>query len=115
MKDDSIQILTKPLGVSLFGRQLKKSHLLTSPYIIPKVKKRKLYNIQSILNNEPINVDESTIVDVDLMRRANNPIFQSEFEQWYRNEIIVGRPIKFGKEFFETLLCDNKSEPLGWL
>lgn len=39
LKDDSIQILTKPLGVSLFGRQLKKSHLLTSPYIIPKVKK----------------------------------------------------------------------------
>lgn len=39
LKDDNIQILTKSLGVSLFGRQLKKSHLLTSPYIIPKVKK----------------------------------------------------------------------------
>lgn len=80
LKDDSIQILTKSLGVSLFGRQLKKSHLLTNPYI-PKVKKGKLHNIQSILNNEPINVHESTIVDVDLMRMANNLIFQSEFEQ----------------------------------
>ena len=90
MKDDSIQILTKLLGVSLFGRQLKKSHLLTNPYIIPKVKKHKLHNIQSILNNEPINVHEKTIVDVDLMRMADNLIFQSEFEQWCRNEITMG-------------------------
>lgn len=36
---ESVCILTKPPSLSLFGRQLTKSHLLSNPYTIPSPKR----------------------------------------------------------------------------
>lgn len=60
--DESIWIMTKPPNVSLFGRQLKKSHLLCSPYTIPSPKRRKAHNVENLLATEVIDVDDAVLV-----------------------------------------------------
>ncbi|KAL9459121.1 hypothetical protein AB3S75_002498 [Citrus x aurantiifolia] len=115
LHDESVCILTKPPSMSLFGRQLKKSHQLSSPYTIPPLKIQKSHNIENLLATEVIHVDDGVRVDIDPLKGLDNLILFSEFEQWFRGEITVSQPIAFTKDFFEIILLDNKSGPHGWL
>ena len=112
LHDESVCILTKPSWVSLFGHQLKKSHLLSSPYTIPPLKKWKSYNVENLLATEVIHVDDEVRVDIDPLKGLDNLILFPEFEQLFRGK---SRPIAFTKDFFEIILRDNKSGPHEWL
>lgn len=83
----------------MFGRKLKKSHLLSSPYTIPLPKRQKAHNVEDLLATEVINVDDAVLVDLDPLKGLENPILFSEFEQWYHDEITMNRPIMFMKVF----------------
>ena len=111
----SICILTKPPCMSLFERQLKKLHLLNNLYTIPAPKRRKAHNVENILATVVIDVDYTVLIDIDPLKGLDNPILFSEFEPCYHGEITVSRPITFTKNFFEIILCDNKSSPHRWL
>ena len=72
--DERVRILTYQLkGRSLFGRMLKKSKAVSSPFVvIPQTKRPKFDDNWNMI------VDESTTVDIDPMRGIDD--FQLDIE-----------------------------------
>lgn len=63
---------------------------------------QKARNVENLLATKAINVDDTVLVDIDLLKGLDNLILFSEFEQQHCGEITVSRPIAFTKKFLDN-------------
>ena len=107
MCDKSTRIIThRPNGCSMFGRHLKKSSAVSSPFIVTYTKRPRFDSNGNII------VDESTIVDVDLMRGIDDLQLLIELNQWMAGIINVSKPMKSVPSFYKIILGQEED---GWL
>ena len=105
--DESVRIITyQPRGHSMFGRQLKKSKAVSSPFVIPHTKRPKFDE------NWNITVDVNTTVDIDPIRGIDDLQLDIQLNQWMLGAINVNRPMKFVPSFYKVILGEAED---GWL
>ena len=106
--DESVRILTdRPKGRSMYGRKLKKSEHVRSPFVaMTRPKRPKLGAAEDVV------VDESTEIDVDPMRGIDDPQLSVELHQWMAGVLNVNRPMKFVPSFYKIILGQEQN---GWL
>ncbi|KAH9671507.1 hypothetical protein KPL70_017399 [Citrus sinensis] len=112
LNDDSVQILKEAHpGISKFGRPYRTSHVLRSPYLHTY---KRVRGIKSLPTAEATNgeIDERMIVDINPLKRLDDPTLFHEFEQWLAGNVAVDREIHQSMQFYRTLLGKDS---MGWL